>query len=293
LLPLKGNPTNATGICYISTVTTEHEMLLRLGYDMQFELPEPASCVAQLRVHPSRAADLRTPDEVHVEPSLPAEDYTDSFGNLCTRFQAPAGPLRLSNTVLLEDSGEPDPVAPNALGRPVAELPPETLRFLLPSRYCEVDSMAAAALDLFGDTALAWERVQAICDWAHQKVAFGYGFARPTKTALEVFTERQGVCRDFQHLAITFCRALGIPARYAAGYLGDIRIPAAPYPMDFSAWFEAYLDDRWWAFDARHNTPRAGRVLMATGRDAADVAFFTSFGRADLKKFVVVSEEVE
>jgi transglutaminase-like putative cysteine protease len=268
-------------------------MLLRLGYDMEFEMPEPATCVAQLRVHPSRAADLRTPDAVVLEPNLDAESYTDSFGNLCARFVAPAGLLRLSNEILLEDPGEPDAVAPNAVGRPVAELPPETLRFLLPSRYCEVDSMAAAALDLFGDTASGWERVQAICDWVQQKVTFGYGFARPTKTALEVFTERQGVCRDFQHLAITFCRAMGIPARYAAGYLGDIRIPPAPYPMDFSAWFEAYLDDRWWTFDARHNTPRIGRVLMSTGRDAADVAFFTSFGRADLKRFVVVSEEVQ
>jgi transglutaminase-like putative cysteine protease len=267
-------------------------MLLSLGYDMQFELPEPATCVAQLRVHPSRAAGLRTPDEVRVEPGGPLETYTDSFGNLCTRFEAQAGELRLSNSILLEDSGEPDAVAPHAAALPYAELPAETLRFLLPSRYCEVDSMAGAALDLFGSTPAGWGRVQAVCDWVHEKVAFGYGFARPTKTAVDVFTERQGVCRDFQHLAITFCRALGIPARYAAGYLGDIRIPAAPYPMDFSAWFEAYLEDRWWTFDARHNHPRVGRVLMATGRDAADVAFFTSFGRADLKKFVVVSEEV-
>lgn len=267
-------------------------MLLRLGYDMQFELPEPATCVAQLRVHPSRAADLRTPDEVHCEPALPIENYTDSFGNLCVRFLAPAGLLRLSNSILLEDSGQPDPAAPQALARPIAELPVETMRFLLPSRYCEVDSLAGAALDLFGNTISGWDRVQAICNWVNQKVTFGYGFARPTKTALDVFTERQGVCRDFQHLAITFCRALGIPARYAAGYLGDIRVPPAPCPMDFSAWFEVYLEGRWWAFDARHNLPRVGRILMATGRDAADVAFFTSFGRADLKNFVVVSEEV-
>ncbi|HTW47581.1 MAG TPA: transglutaminase family protein [Acidobacteriaceae bacterium] len=267
-------------------------MLLRLGYDLQFELPEPATCVAQLRVHPSRAAGLRSPDEVHPEPGLPVENYTDSFGNLCARFLAPAGLLRLSNSVLLEDSGEPDPAAPGSLARPIAEVPVETLRFLLPSRYCEVDSLAAVALDLFSNTTSGWERVQAICNWVHWKVSFGYEFARPTKTALDVFTERKGVCRDFQHLAITFCRALGIPARYAAGYLGDIRIPPTPSPMDFSAWFEVYLEDRWWTFDARHNTPRVGRVLMATGRDAADVAFFTSFGRADLKSFLVISEEV-
>lgn len=268
-------------------------MLLRLGYDMQFELPEPAACVAQLRIHASRAAGLRAPDTVRLEPEIPTEEYIDSFGNLCTRFLAPAGTLRLSATTLFEDAGLPDPVSPAAKAHPIAELPAETLRFLLPSRYCEVDRLAATAFDLFGSTTCGWERVQAVCNWVQSHVTFGYGYARPTKTALDVYTERQGVCRDFQHLAITFCRALGIPARYTAGYLGDIRIPAAPSPMDFSAWFEAYLENRWWAFDARHNTPRIGRILMATGRDAADVAFFTSFGAANLQKFVVVSEEVE
>jgi len=268
-------------------------MLLRLGYDMQFEVPEPVACVAQLRIHPSRAAALREPDVVRVDPQVPTEEYTDSFGNACTRFLAPAGALRLSNSVLFEDSGLPDPVSLQARAHAIAELPHETLRFLLGSRYCEVDCLAGAAFDLFGTTANGWERVQAVCDWVHTRVAFGYAFARPTKTALDVFTERQGVCRDFQHLAITFCRALGIPARYAAGYLGDIGIPPVPTPMDFSAWFEVYLEDRWWAFDARHNTPRIGRILMATGRDAADVAFFTSFGTANLTSFLVISEEVQ
>ena len=268
-------------------------MLLRLGYDMQFDLPEPAACVAQLRVHPSRVADLRSPDVVHVEPTVPIEEYTDSYGNLCTRFLAPAGILRLTNSILLDDSGLPDVASPNAIALPIAELPHQVLRFLLPSRYCEVDSLAAAAFDLFGYTKPGWERVQAVCSWVHFKVAFGYAFARPTKTALDVFTERQGVCRDFQHLAITFCRALGIPARYVAGYLGDIGVPPSDTPMDFSAWFEVFLENRWWTCDARHNQPRIGRVLMATGRDAADVAFFTSFGTANLKNFVVISDEVK
>ncbi len=267
-------------------------MLLRLGYDMQFEVPEPAACVAQLRIHSTRAAGLREPDAVSVEPAIGTEEYIDSFGNLCTRFLAPAGTLRLSTTTLFEDAGLADPVSPSAAAHPIAELPTDTLRFLLGSRYCEVDRLAAAAFDLFGTTGCGWQRVQAVCDWVHSKVTFGYMFARPTKTALDVFTERQGVCRDFQHLAITFCRALGIPARYAAGYLGDIGVPASLSPMDFSAWFEVYLEDRWWAFDARHNAPRIGRILMATGRDAADVAFFTSFGTANLKSFVVVAEEV-
>jgi transglutaminase-like putative cysteine protease len=268
-------------------------MLLRLGYDMQFDIPEPVACVAQLRVHSSRAAGLRQPDPVQVEPAIPVEEYTDSFGNFCTRFLAPKGVLRLHSDFLMEESGLPDPVQPEARAHPIAELPHEVLRFLLPSRYCEVDSLTPTAFDLFGQTAPGWQRVQAVCDWVHLKVSFGYSFARPTKTALDVFTERQGVCRDFQHLAITFCRALGIPARYVAGYLGDIGIPPAPVPMDFSAWFEVYLENRWWTFDARHNRPRIGRVLMATGRDAADVAFLTSFGAALLKNFVVISEEVQ
>lgn len=268
-------------------------MLLRLGYDMQFDITEPVACVAQLRVHPSRTAGLRAPDLVHVEPEIPVEEYTDSYGNLCTRFLAPPGTLRLANDFFFEDSGLPDPASPGALAHPIAELPHVVLRFLLPSRYCEVDSLTPAAFDLFGNTTPGWQRVQAICNWVHAKVAFGYSFARPTKTALDVFTERHGVCRDFQHLAITFCRALGIPARYAAGYLGDIGVVVAPSPMDFSAWFEVYLENRWWTFDARHNMPRIGRVLMATGRDAADVAFFTSFGSAPLKSFLVISEEVK
>ncbi|HEX4037733.1 MAG TPA: transglutaminase family protein [Acidobacteriaceae bacterium] len=267
-------------------------MLLRLGYDMQFEAPEPVACVAQLRIHASRVAGLRAPDTVQVEPAIPTEEYTDSFGNRCTRFLAPAGLLRLRATALFEDAGLPDPVRPGALAHPIAELPSDTLRFLLGSRYCEVDSLAPAAFDLFGHTVCGWERVAAVCSWVHQKVVFGYNFARPSKTALDVFTERQGVCRDFQHLAITFCRALGIPARYAAGYLGDIGVIVTPSPMDFSAWFEVYLENRWWAFDARHNLPRIGRILMATGRDAADVAFFTSFGTANLTSFLVISEEV-
>lgn len=268
-------------------------MLLRLGYDMQFDIPEPVACVAQLRVHASRAPGLRAPDHVKVEPEIAVEEYADSFGNHCTRFLAPAGTLRLKNDFLFEDSGLADPVQPQAIAHPIAELPHEVLRFLLPSRYCEVDSLTPAAFDLFGNTTPGWGRVQAICNWVHAKVTFGYSFARPTKTALDVFAERQGVCRDFQHLAITFCRALGIPARYVAGYLGDIAVPASDTPMDFSAWFEVYLENRWWTFDARHNLPRVGRVLMATGRDAADVAFFTSFGAANLKSFLVISEEVK
>ncbi len=223
---------------------------------------------------------------------IPIELYTDSFGNTCSRFVAPAGGIRLHNSTLILDSGEPDPVCLDAPQLQVEELPSKVLQFLLASRYCEVDLLSNTATDLFGALPSGWSRVQAICDWVHQKVQFGYNFARPTKTALDVYTDRTGVCRDFQHLAITFCRSLNIPARYATGYLGDIHIPPTDSAMDFSAWFEVYLGDRWWTFDARNNQRRVGRVLMAHGRDAADVALTTSFGIASLTKFWVVSDEV-
>lgn len=267
-------------------------MILRLGYDIQFDIPSPVAMVALLNVHPSRVADLRAPDEISLEPASQGESYIDSFGNRCTRFVAQAGVLRLSNSTLVYDSGMADPVCPDARELPVQELRHDALRYLYNSRYCEVDRFSTIALELFGAVPRGWSRVQAVCDWVHTKVTFGYPYARPTKTALDVFTERFGVCRDFQHLAVTLCRVLNIPARYATGYLGDIGVPAAPSPMDFSAWFEAYLEDRWWTFDARHNQPRIGRVLMATGRDASDVAMTTSFGIADLRHFTVVSEQL-
>jgi transglutaminase-like putative cysteine protease len=268
-------------------------MLIRLGYDLHFDLPAPVSFVAMLHVHPSRTADLREPDQMAVDPAVALDTYIDSFGNICTRFDAPAGRLQLSNRTLIEDTGEPDPIATWAVEHPVSELPSDVLVYLMSSRYCEVDSLSAIAIDLFGHLPRGWSRVYAVCSWVHEKVTFGYHFARSTKTALDVFTERQGVCRDFQHLAITFLRALNIPARYATGYLGDIRIDVPWTPMDFSAWFEVYLSGRWWTFDARHNKPRVGRVLMAVGRDASDVAITTSFGTANLKHFYVVSDEVK
>ncbi len=267
-------------------------MMLRLGYDIQFEIPSPVAMLAMLNVHPSRVADLRAPDELRLEPASQIESFLDGFGNRCTRFVAQQGTLRLSNLTLLEDRGFADQVNYGARELPVQELPTHLLGYLLNSRYCEVDRFATIASELFGGVAPGWGRVQAICDWVHANISFGYQYARPTKTALDVFGERSGVCRDFQHLAVTLCRALHIPARYATGYLGDIRVPAAPSPMDFSAWFEVYLEDRWWTFDARYNCPRFGRVLMATGRDASDVAITTSFGMANLTHFSVVSEEL-
>jgi transglutaminase-like putative cysteine protease len=267
-------------------------MLIRVGYDIEFDLPEDVPFIGLVNVHPSRVNDLLEQDELIVSPNRQITKYIDSFGNRCTRFHAEKGAIRLFNSALIEDSGLPDPVNPFARELPVAELPEETLIYLLSSRYCEVDLLSNTAANLFGAMPRGWQRVQAVCDWVHNHITFGYQHARNTRTALEVFNERVGVCRDFQHLAVTLCRCLNIPARYATGYLGDIGVPVAPDPMDFSAWFEVYLENRWWTFDARHNTPRIGRVLMATGRDAADVAITTSFGAAYLKRFELVTEEI-
>jgi transglutaminase-like putative cysteine protease len=268
-------------------------MLIRLGYEMLFNIPQPVAMVAILCVHPSHEQNLREPDVVNIDPFVPSERYNDRFGNTCTRFLAQPGGLRLWNSTLIETSGQTDAVNWQARQHPVQDVPSENLLYLLNSRYCEVDRLSNIATELFGGTQPGWGRVQAILDWVHSKVKFGYEFARPTRTALEVYTERVGVCRDLQHLAITFCRCMNIPARYATGYLGDIGVPASPLPMDFSAWFEAYLEGQWWTFDARNYVPRIGRVLVALGRDAADVAMTTSFGAAELTKFSVVTNEVQ
>ena len=267
-------------------------MLIRLGYDIGFNVPAPVTIVAMLHVHPSREPDLLEPDELKLDPAVPLTSYIDTFGNRCSRFVAPAGHIRLTNSFLIKDSGLEDPLPVDAVEHPVSDLPNETLIYLLNSRYCEVDRLSNIAVELFGNAPPGWSRVKAICDWVYGRVGFGYQHARSTKTALDVFTERVGVCRDFQHLAVTFCRAVNIPARYVTGYLGDIGIPPTYTAMDFSAWFEVYLGNRWWTVDARHNHPRIGRVLMAVGRDASDVAITTSFGIASLTNFNVVSDEV-
>jgi transglutaminase-like putative cysteine protease len=267
-------------------------MLIRLGYELVFRVPARTPMVLMLYTHPSLAASLRSPDWIHVEPDVPVGGFTDAFGNRCGRLVAPPGRLRLWGATTVEDSGRPDPVPAWAPQQPVEELPPDMLPFLLSSRYCEVDRLTDIAWSLFGQTPLGWPRVQAVCDWVHANVQFGYQFASPSKSAWDVYRGRAGVCRDFNHLALTFCRCLGIPARYVTGYLGDIDVPPAPSPMDFSGWFEAYLGGRWHTFDARHNTPRVGRVMMGRGRDAVDVAMTTSFGPTKLEKFVVITEEV-
>jgi transglutaminase-like putative cysteine protease len=245
-----------------------------------------------LYVHPEVAPALRHPEGIVADPVRDVESFVDWFGNRAARIVAPAGSLRLRYDNVVEDSGRPEPTIEGLALRPVAELSPESWRYLLASRYCEVDRMSAIAWDLFGKTPESSERVQAVVDWVHENLTFGYQYSRPTKTAFDVFTERRGVCRDFQHLAITFLRALNIPARYATGYLGDIGVPRDPNPMDFSAWLEVYLGDGWHTLDARHNRPRIGRVLMGRGRDAVDVALTTSLGPTTLTTFTVWTEEV-
>ena len=267
-------------------------MRIRIGYDLTFSVPAPTPLLALLYTHPSRAPTLQAPDQLRAEPAVAIEEFTDSFGNRCGRLLAPGGKLRLFNDTVVTDSGQPDPVYPEAVQHAVEELPTEVLPFLLASRYCEVDRMSEIAWQLFGQSPPGWPRVQAVCDWVHGHVEFGYAFARPTKSAHDVYEERKGVCRDFTHLAITLCRCLNIPARYATGYLGDIGVPLSPSPMDFSAWFEVYLGGAWRTFDARHNAPRIGRVLMACGRDAVDVALTTSFGPTTLELFKVWTDEV-
>jgi transglutaminase-like putative cysteine protease len=268
-------------------------MQIRVGFEMIYEFVVRTPMVLMLNVHPSRAADMIEPDWLRITPTPPVTRYLDAFGNVCTRLVAAAGELEISTDALIADSGLPDAVEPAAGQHEIAELPHDTLVFLLGSRYCETERLMDEAWSRFGKTLPGWPRVQAICDFVHSHVRFGYQHARATRTAADVAVERRGVCRDFAHLAITLCRCMNIPARYCTGYLGDIGVPPEPEPMDFSAWFEVYLGGRWHTFDARHNVPRIGRIVMARGRDAADVAFSTTFGPNVLKRFLVRTDEAE
>jgi transglutaminase-like putative cysteine protease len=264
---------------------------IRIGYELAFEVSQPTAMQLMLYVHPDRAGALRYPEKIVVEPVIPVEDFIDGFGNRAARILARAGSVRIRYDNVIDDPGSQDVPFKGLRLTPVHEMPSECWRFLLASRYCEVDRLSEIAWNLFGSTPESSERVQAVVEWVHANVTFGYEFASPTKSAHDVYLDRQGVCRDFQHLAITFLRALNIPARYTTGFLGDIGVPASG-PMDFSAWAEAYLDGAWYTIDARHNRARIGRVVMARGRDAVDVALTTSFGAATLTQFTVWTDEV-
>jgi transglutaminase-like putative cysteine protease len=267
-------------------------MWIRAGYEISLRCENVTPMLALLTVHPSRAGDLRSPAKILSSGSAPLRTFRDQFGNVCTRTSIPAGTLTLSTDFVIQDSGQPDEVDPGAVEVPVDSLPDDVFKFVLPSRYCETDQLTELAWSLFGGTPRGWARVQAIVDFVHQHITFGYQHACSTRTAADGYRERVGVCRDFAHLAVAFCRCMNIPARYCTGYLGDIGVPVSEAPMDFSAWFEVFLGGRWYTFDARHNTPRIGRILIARGRDAADVAITTTFGPASLSRFRVVTEEV-
>ena len=269
-------------------------VLIQIGYDIVLQLFNASAVIFLLRVHPSRRSTLLAAEDFDIEPDLPIHYYRDSFGNHCGRLNAQAGRIRFHNHAVVQDSGEPDIFAAEAEEEVVWRMPSDALTFLLPSRYCEVDSeLMSFAWEKFGPIAPGWNRVQAICDFVHEHIHFDYQHARSNRTALEAFREKVGVCRDFTHLAITLCRCLNIPARYVTGYLGDIGVPPMDAPMDFSAWMEVYLNGRWFSFDARHNQPRIGRIVIGRGRDAADVPITMVFANHRLEKFTVVTEEIQ
>ena len=267
-------------------------MEIDAGFEIAYDSVVPTPMLLMLSVHPSREPTLLSPDRMTFDPPIPSQDYVDGFGNRCTRILAPPGLLTISSAFRVTDSGLGDPTVPDAEQHAVEDLPQEALVFLLGSRYCDTELLSDTAWSLFGDAPRGWGRVQAICDFVHQHISFGYEHARSTRTARDGYLERHGVCRDFAHLAVAFCRCMNIPARYCTGYLGDIGVPLSDTPMDFSAWFDAYLGGRWYTFDARHNAPRIGRILMARGRDATDVALSTAFGSSRLASFKVVTDEV-
>ncbi len=267
-------------------------MQLRLGYELIYTFPQPTPIILVVNIHDSRASDIMVPDQLITDPFVPIRLYRDHFGNQCSRLLAPAGRLRLTADAIIRDSGQPDAVWSSAWQDTVEDLPEETLPFLMGSRYCETDLLSSTAWQLFGGTPSGHARVQAICDYVHNHIAFNYQNARATRSAAEAFYERTGVCRDYAHLAIAFCRSMNIPSRYCTGYLGDVGTPPPYPPGDFAAWFEAWIGGRWHLFDPRNNVPRIGRVLMARGRDASDVAIATTFGPNTLESFRVWADEI-
>jgi transglutaminase-like putative cysteine protease len=267
-------------------------MQIRFGYELIYTCPQPTPMILMLSAHFTRASDLVVPDHLITSPSLAVSPYRDGYGNWCSRIVAPAGDTRLTTNALINDTGATDVLNFSAQQTLVQYLPEETLVYLLASRYCDTERLLPVAWQLFNQAPSGWGRVQTICDFVHNHIKFGYEHARATKTAGEAYQEGTGVCRDYAHLAITFCRCMNIPARYCTGYLGDIGIPPVHAPMDFAGWFEAWLDGRWYTFDARNNTPRIGRILIGRGRDAADVAISTTFGPNTLKSFKVWTDEV-
>lgn len=268
-------------------------MKIRTGYDIEYDCPHPVPMLLVLSVHPSRMQEVEGAHTITFDPPIPSHDYRDTFGNIVTRITAPAGKLKISADFVVADSGLADAVVADAIQHRVEDLPDDVIVFLLGSRYCDTDKLHDLAWQHFGNTAPGWARVQAIVDYVHDRITFGYEHADSTRTAFDGHAGRLGVCRDFAHLAVALCRCMNIPARYCTGYLGDIGIPPVDAPMDFSAWFEVYLGGAWHTFDARHNRPRIGRIVMARGRDATDVAITTTFGSCRLSGFDVHTDELK
>ena len=267
-------------------------MQIRAGYRLTYDCPQPTPMLLVLNIHPSRRADLLAPQKLEFSPNVEHWDYVDKFGNICTRITAPVGSITFSSEFVIYDRGHPDHLPYDAIQHDIRDLPDDVLVFLLGSRYCETDRLSNLAWNLFGHTPLGWPRVQTILDFVHKHIRFDYQHADSTRGAYGAYMDGVGVCRDYAHLALTLCRCMNIPARYCTGFLGEIRVKPGGAPMDFSGWFQVYLGGHWYTADARHNTPRIGRILMAIGRDATDVAISTQFGPALLTGFEVITEEI-
>jgi transglutaminase-like putative cysteine protease len=267
-------------------------MRVKVGADFTVTSPRETPAVFMIRPE-TRGAHMTLAERWDSDPGVPYHEYPDIYGNVCRRMTLPAGSFSLRYVALVEADGDLDPYDPSAIEHPIAELPDEALVYTLPSRYCLSDMLFPQAMDRFGGLAPGWNRVQAICDFVHDHVTFGYGTSTPSTTALDVYESGNGVCRDYAHLAISFCRALNIPARYSFGYMPDIDVPPPYAPMDFCAWFEVYLSGRWWIFDARNNVRRRARVTIARGRDALDVAMLTTYGATTLDEMVVYADQTD
>ena len=264
---------------------------LALGVGCEFELEAAQAVAAVVQVAPRPGPGVRMQREQWAT-DLEHHGYIDLYENRCERFMIESGRSRIVYEAELLLTDPADVIEPDAPEIPVAALPDEALSFVMPSRFCLPDELGNEAWRMFGELTPGWRRVQAVVDFVHGHLEFVPGASNPWTTAADAYRAGQGVCRDFAHLAITFCRALNIPSRYVFGYIPDIGVPVPDEPMDFAAWFEAYLGDRWYTFDARNNTPRVGRVVVGRGRDAVDVALITSFGPHTLTGFEVRAEQV-
>jgi transglutaminase-like putative cysteine protease len=275
----------------VDILAKREALTIHVGCQFEYEAQHdvPAICL----VRPSGFDGVRLITETWMTtPPVPYHDYVDLYGNVCRRLTLPAGLATIYYDARVEAPGEAEATDPSVPQTAVEDLPDDVIAYTLPSRFCLSDELYDRAWELFGNTVPGWTRAQAIVQWVHDYVKFGYEFAKPTTTSSDVLANATGVCRDFTHLGIALFRAMSIPARYVFGYIPDIDVPVSVAPMDFCAWFEAYLDGRWWTFDPRNNERRRGRVIIARGRDAADVPMVTTYGNAFFKGMACWAEQV-